>query len=268
MSLPPIMVAPNGARLGKADHPALPVTIPEIVRCAVECHAAGAGGIHAHVRDRTGQHVLDAGLYAELIAEMADAVPDMAVQITTESVGRYSPAEQRALVAAVLPRMVSVALREITAEADNRLTRSFFHGCAEAGIDVQHILYTADEVDGLAALMSDGTIPAGQVQILHVLGRHAAGQRSAPTDLAAPLARQRAHNLAVDWAVCAFGPAETECLVSAVRQGGKVRIGFENNLMNADGSLAVTNADRVADLIRAMNGLHHKLDPMASHSVV
>ncbi len=249
MSLPRIMVAPNGARRGKADHPALPVTIPEIVACAAECYAAGAGGIHAHVRDAEGAHVLDAGLYAELMAELARAVPGMAVQITTEAVGRYSPSEQRALVARLRPASVSVALREITAEPDARLTRSFFHDCAAQGLAVQHILYTAEEVDLLAALVADGTIPEGPLQILHVLGRYAAGQTSSPADLAAPLARQRAAGLAADWAVCAFGPAETDCLLAAIAQGGKARIGFENNLLMADGSLAASNAARVSELV-------------------
>ena len=62
--LPALMVAPNGATKTKADHPALPVTIPEIVACAEACARAGADGIHAHVRDAEGRHVLDAGLYA------------------------------------------------------------------------------------------------------------------------------------------------------------------------------------------------------------
>ncbi len=249
MSLPRVMVAPNGARRGRADHPALPVTIPEIVACAVDCQAAGADGIHAHVRDAKGAHVLDAGLYTELIAELARAAPGLAVQITTEAVGRYSAAEQRALVAAVRPRMVSVALREITEERKAARTRAFFHDCAEAGIRVQHILYDAAEVDRLAALQADGTIPAGEVQLLHVLGRYTAGQVAAPADLDKPLARQQAHGLVADWAVCAFGPAETACLLAARHRGGKMRVGFENNLCNADGRLAVSNADRVRDLL-------------------
>jgi uncharacterized protein (DUF849 family) len=49
--LPAVMVAPNGARLGKAEHPALPVTIAEIVATARACHTAGAGAINAHLRD-------------------------------------------------------------------------------------------------------------------------------------------------------------------------------------------------------------------------
>lgn len=169
MTLPLVMVAPNGARRGKADHPALPVTIAELVACAKECFAAGAGGIHAHVRGKAGEHVLDAGLYKELIAELAVVVPEMAVQITTEAVGLYSPAEQRALVAAVRPTMVSVALREITCEPDELLTRSFFHDCAEASIAVQHILYAAEEVDQMAALIERETVPKGEIQLLHVL---------------------------------------------------------------------------------------------------
>lgn len=248
-ALPRIMVAPNGAQRGKADHPALPVTIPEIVACAAECLAAGADGIHAHVRDAEGRHVLDAGLYAELTAELARAVPGMAVQITTEAVGRYTPAEQRALVARLRPASVSVALREITAEPDTRLTRAFFHDCGAGGTAVQHILYSAEEVDRLAALVADGTIPDRPLQLLHVLGRYSAGQVSSPADLAAPLARQRAAGLQADWAVCAFGPDETGCLLAARRAGGKMRIGFENNLLMADGSLAVSNAARVAELV-------------------
>lgn len=247
--LPAIMVAPNGARRGKTDHPALPVTIPEIVACAAECFAAGADGIHAHVRDAEGQHVLDAGLYAELTAELACAVPGMAVQITTEAVGRYTPAEQRALVASLRPASVSVALREIVAEPDARLTRTFFHDCVAGGTAVQHILYSAEEVDLLAALVADGTVPDGPLQLLHVLGRYTAGQTSCPSDLAAPLARQRAACLRADWAVCAFGPDETDCLMAARREGGKVRIGFENNLFMADGSLAASNAARVSELV-------------------
>jgi len=246
--LPRIMVAPNGARRTKADHPALPVTIPEIVACAAPCHAAGADGLHAHVRDAEGGHVLDAGLYAELLAELARVVPAMQVQVTTEAVGRYAPDEQRRLVETLRPPAVSIALREIMAESDARITARFFHFCAEVGIAVQHILYDADEVDRLASLVRDGTVPADGLQLIHVLGRYTPGQVSSPADLAAPVARLAATGLAADWAVCAFGPAETAILAEACRLGGKARIGFENNLLNADGSVARDNAERVTEL--------------------
>ena len=247
--LPIIMVAPNGARRTKQDHPALPMTIEEIVQCVADCHAAGATGIHAHVRDDKGQHVLDAGLYGELLSELDRVVPELQVQITTEAVGRYTPAEQRALVEALRPASVSIALREILQESDVAVTRRFFAFCVEAGVAVQHILYDADDVDVLAAQIDAGVIAAQGLQVLHVLGRYAPGQISSPTDLDLPLARQASAGLQADWAICAFGADETACLAHAVSRGGKTRIGFENNLLNDQGQPARDNAARVSELI-------------------
>lgn len=251
ISLPDLMIAPTGAARTKADHPALPVSIPEIVACARACHDAGAGGIHAHVRDAEGRHVLDAGLYRELLAALEAEVPGMLVQITTEAVGRYPSIDQRRLVEEVRPEAVSVALREITSDGDDE-ARRLFGFCREAGIAVQHILYEADEVDFLARLITRGAVAREDLQVLHVLGRYAPGQVSRPDDLAAPLARQKASGLHPDWAVCAFGARETECLVAARSLGGKARVGFENNLLNADGSLARDNAERVREVAAAL----------------
>lgn len=251
--LPRIMVAPNGATRTRADHPALPVTIPQIVATAQACLDAGADGIHAHVRDAEGRHVLDAGLYAELLAELARAVPAMAAQITTEAQGRYSPAQQRAVVALVpAATLVSVALREMLTEDDPAAARGFYHDCAGRGVAVQHILYDTDDIDRLAAARAAGTVPGGSAQVLLVLGRYTDGQRATPADMVAPHARLMAHMPDADWAVCAFGPAETACLLAAHRLGGKLRVGFENNLLNADGTRAVDNADRVRDLRTAL----------------
>lgn len=247
------MVAPNGATKTRADHPALPVTIPQVVATARACFDAGADGIHAHVRDADGRHVLDAGLYGELLAELARAVPDMAAQITTEAQGRYSPAAQRAVVAAVPAALsVSVALREMLTEDDPTAAREFYHDCAARGVAVQHILYDTGDIDRLAAAQRAGTVPGGPAQVLLVLGRYADGQRATPADLTAPHARLMAHMPEADWAVCAFGPAETACLIAAHALGGKLRVGFENNLSNADGTVAADNADRVRDLRAAL----------------
>ncbi|WP_161831511.1 3-keto-5-aminohexanoate cleavage protein, partial [Pseudovibrio sp. POLY-S9] len=142
-----IMSAPNGARRGKADHPQLPVTIEDVVACAVSVEAEGADALHAHVRGAEGQHVLDSGLYKELILEVTAKCPELAVQITTEAVGRYSAQEQYDVVAAVEPEAVSVAMREMAPEGgDMDLARRFYHEAKEAGRAVQHILYAPEDV--------------------------------------------------------------------------------------------------------------------------
>ncbi|WP_417687216.1 3-keto-5-aminohexanoate cleavage protein [Roseibium sp.] len=248
------MVAPNGARRTKADHPALPVTIGETVETAAACHAAGAGGIHAHVRDETGAHVLDAGLYRELLSEMKDKVPQMAVQITTEAVGKYTPAEQRKLVEDVMPEAVSIAVREMVPDEDTAEAARFYAWCREAEIAVQHILYSPEDVTRFFSLVAANVVPGAAHQVLCVLGRYAENQESAPEDLDPflPLLYSKASDLTLDWAVCAFGHRETDCLAYAISKGGKARIGFENGLWNSDGQLAEDNASRVRDLVRAI----------------
>ena len=247
-----IMIAPNGARKGKADHPALPVTLAETVETARTCFASGAEAIHAHVRDDKGLHVLDAGRYIELMSQLADTVPQMAVQITTEAVGRYTPQAQRQLVRDVMPGAVSVALREMLPDdSEKQAARTFYHWAREADIAVQHILYEADEVTDLFAAIADGVIPAGDLQLLFVLGRYATDQESEVSDMdpfLSALALQDGAGDDLQWGLCAFGRRETDCLAAAIRRGGNARIGFENNFYNRDGLIAADNAERVREL--------------------
>ncbi len=65
----------------------LPITIAEVSDCAYQCYRAGAGAIHAHVRDQAGKHILDIGLYEECIAEIKRKAPHIMIQITSEAVG-------------------------------------------------------------------------------------------------------------------------------------------------------------------------------------
>src|SRR6056297_2466388 len=246
-ALPRLMVAPNGARRGKADHPALPITLPEIVDTARACHAAGADGLHLHLRDAEGRHLLDAGAYREALAELRRAVPGMAVQVTTEAAGAYAPPHQRAVALGSGADLVSVALREMAAEA----APGFYAACAEQGIAVQHILYDAGDFDLLARLVPEGLRDAPGLQLIFVLGRYSDGQESDARDLGPFLERLAAREASADWALCAFGRAETDCLRAAHEAGGKLRVGFENSLWHADGRVARDNAERVRAVVEA-----------------
>ncbi len=249
--LPKIMVAPNGARRNKTDHPQLPITLDDIVSTAVDCWAAGAGGIHLHVRDEQGRHVLDAALYREAIEHLARAVPDMLVQITTEAVGLYSPQQQRDVVSEVMPESVSISIAEMWRDGDTSAVVDFYRWCDAADIAVQHILYNHEDLALLKHLLS--LCPFRQpIQLLFVLGRYAKDQQSQVADLQVFtdwLAKAKAQEkLQADWAVCAFGTSETACLHAAHLLGAKLRVGFENALWNADGSLASSNAERVREI--------------------
>src|ERR1700731_3514313 len=90
-----IMMAPNGARKGHADHPNLPVTIDEIARDGGACRSTGVQAIHMQVRDDGGHHSIDASRYIAA----TDAVRRLAgrhliVQMPTEAVRQFTPPQQ------------------------------------------------------------------------------------------------------------------------------------------------------------------------------
>ncbi|HWK14533.1 MAG TPA: 3-keto-5-aminohexanoate cleavage protein [Rhizobiaceae bacterium] len=239
-----IAVAPNGARRGKTDHPRLPIVAGEIARDAAEALAAGAAMIHMHVRDAEARHVLDAGLYREATAAVREAVGDrLVVQATTEAVGRYTPAEQIALVDALQPESISIALREILPEGgDEGAARDFLARTVGAGILLQLIVYDAAEIARMADLQARAILPAGPLALLAVLGRYTeTGGTDAELDafLAAGVSR-------FPWMLCAFGAREAHFMARAARHGAHARVGFENNLWLPDGQLAASNAAIVA----------------------
>ena len=241
MTQPFIMVAPNGARRGKADHPALPLTTAEILDTARACQAAGADALHLHVRDDQGAHSLDAGRYREALEALAE-IP-LRIQITTEAVGVYDVCAQLACLEQVQPGWASISVREIA--RDPALAPRVYATCAELGCEVQHILYDTDDVALLQRWQAEGVVRTGQDSVLFVLGRYAAGQQSTPAELDPFLT---ALPDAPDWMLCAFGPHEHACLAQAAQRGGALRVGFENSLVGADGTPHRDNAASVAAL--------------------
>ena len=250
------MFAPNGARKGKIDHSNLPITIEEIVAESKLCFSNGADGIHAHVRDKNGQHVLDSGLYKELIKELANNIPQLSVQITTEAIGVYSPIDQIKVVKEVIPEAASVALNEMIPNyKDTDLASKFYHWSLDNKVQIQHILYTPKDLATLAELIQLKTIPSENLQVLFVLGKYKLNFESKVSDLDPFTIIQKNFSENIDWAVCAFGKDETDCLLKALSLGGKARVGFENNLYNKDGSLAKNNAERVAEIVNFSKNL-------------
>ena len=171
--LPKIMVAPNGARKTKEDHPNLPITISEIVKEAVNCFHKGANAIHAHVRDKKGDHCLDVGLYRELLSELDMKVPELPVQITTEAIGKFSPEEQFEVVKLVQPEAASVALIEMMPNInDPRLAQNFYNFSIVNNIQIQHILYSVEDLKLFKKAIELNVIPKKNLQVLYVLGRY------------------------------------------------------------------------------------------------
>ena len=250
-----ITVAPNGARRGHKDHPQLPVSIEEIARDAELCQKAGADEIHLHVRDAAGRHSLDPGLYRAAIAAIEEAAPGLGIQITTEAADRFDVATQMTTLQELRPAAASVAVREIMRSPD--LVQRFYRVASDAGTVIQHILYDEADLASLRGLLDQGTVPETLRDVLLVLGRYDPPRFGQVEELAHMLTA-----LGEDfpnWTVCAFGPTEQAVTRAAIKAGGHIRVGFENNLYRPDGRLAANNAENIARAVADARALGRPL---------
>ncbi len=250
----PIGVAPNGARRMPTDHEALPITPTQLALCARQCVEAGATWFHVHVRDDQGAHSLDPGRYREAFAAIHEAVGEaLVLQMTTEAVGRYTPAQQMAAVRALQPQAVSLAVRELFAdEAGLADALAFWHELREAGTAMQFIVYDTDDLRRLVALHQRPGGFQGCPEVLMVLGSYASRKAGHPRDLLPLLGQLPA---SWRWSACAFGASELACLVACASLGGGVRVGFENNVWRPDGQPAQDNAELVRQVAGTLDAL-------------
>jgi uncharacterized protein (DUF849 family) len=253
MRLPLIMIAPNGARHGKDKHPNIPLTVDELIETTIACEKQGAGGLHLHLRDSDGKHILDAGLYREAVQALSVAMPEMMIQVTTEAVGIYESTYQQSIALQSEALFVSVSIREILAGDSFENAARFYQRCHDSGITVQHILYDTQDFINLKKCLPTALFTATELQLLYVLGRYTANQVSSPEDIMPFLEQGRTFGISPDWAVCAFGQRETDCLKAAYKLNGKMRIGFENSFLHGDGTQARDNAERVSYLVKALD---------------
>jgi len=211
--------------------------------------------IHLHVRDSEGRHTLDPEAYRAATARIYEAVGDkLVVQITSESLGRYTAAEQMTSVLETNPEAVSLALREFA--PDKTAEQGFGEFLVRLKIMriwPQIILYSTDEALRLEGMRRQGLIPFGSLAVLYVLGRFALSSSSTPRGLLPFLASDKPRF--EHWSVCAFGRREAACVVAAALLGGNARVGFENNILLPDGALAGSNADLVGAVERALDAL-------------
>ena len=236
-----IMSAPNGARRGKTDHAALPVTPDELAVCAAGVADAGASILHLHVRDEHGRHTLDPDRYRAAISAIRDRVGDrLIIQVTTEACGMYTAAQQMDVIRELQPEAVSLALKELCPDdASKSDAAGFFAWANEHGILPQYILYGIEDVQRFTDLRQRGVIPDAWPFVLLVLGRYSDSMTGDPGLLASWVEGLQPD---VAWMACCFGPTESDAVGECARRNGHARVGFENNLALPDGSIAPDNA--------------------------
>jgi uncharacterized protein (DUF849 family) len=175
------------------------------------------------------------------------AAPDPVILAVAPTGARKSRADHPALPITP-PELATTAAPDEDSEAD---AASFVAWVARERIGVQWIIYAADEVRRLASLRRRGIIDQTPPFTLFVLGRYAADRTGRPADLLPFLAAVDA-DAGGPWAVCAFGQREAACALTAAPLGGHIRVGFENNVLLADGAIATDNESLIEQTASAL----------------
>lgn len=103
-----LCVAITGSLPGKADNPAVPITVAEQVESAHEAFEAGAAIVHAHVRDGDGRPCGDPERFAALKEGVERHCPGMIIQMSTG--GRSASGKDRGGMLPLRPDMASLSV--------------------------------------------------------------------------------------------------------------------------------------------------------------
>ncbi|GHJ46312.1 3-keto-5-aminohexanoate cleavage enzyme [Catellatospora sp. TT07R-123] len=244
-----ITVAPTGAESAKADVPALPVTLDELVATAKECEAVGASVVHVHIRDENAQPSLDPGRLRDTVAAIR-ASTDLIVQLSSGG-SVHDPESARLAVLDAAPDMASCTMGTVNFGEDVFLNRWEFivdlhTRMQERGIVPEYEIFDLGHLWSLSRLLDKYGLPAGgHVHVDFVMGVPG----GMPGTAAALVACQQAlRDLPEGTTFSATGIGRTTLpvLLTSLGAGGHLRVGMEDTVTYAKGQPVESNAQLVA----------------------
>ena len=253
--------------------PHLPITPAEIARSALEAAEAGAAIAHIHVRDpASGRPSMALELYQEVVERIRAADRELILNLTTGPGGRFVPSpddpkvaapgttllppEQRvAHIAALRPDICTLDLNTMNSGAEVVINtpgnvRRMAAIIAAAGVRPEIELFDSGDIALLHDLLRDGTLAAPPL-CSFVLGVRYGFQPGPETvlyarDLLPP---------AAEFTAIGVGRASLPTVAMSYLAGGHVRVGLEDGIHLARGTLAPSNAALVAKARRIVEDL-------------
>jgi 3-keto-5-aminohexanoate cleavage enzyme len=244
-----ITVAPTGAESAKADVPALPVTLDELVVTAKECEALGAAVIHVHIRDDDARPTLDLGRLRDTVAALR-AGTDLIVQLSTGGAVSDPEADRLAVLDAT-PDMASCTMGTANFGDDVFLNRWEFivdlhTRMQDRGIVPEYEIFDLGHLTALQRLLGKHGLPAGgHVHVDFVMG--VPGGMPGTTD-ALVACRQALRDLpeGTTFSATGVGRSTIPVMLASLSAGGHLRVGMEDTLTYARGRPVESNMQLVA----------------------
>jgi 3-keto-5-aminohexanoate cleavage enzyme len=247
-----------GAEVTRAQSPAVPYTPEEIASAAVGAWRAGAAVVHLHARHPDGRPSQESAHFREIVDRVRAAGSDVIVQCSTGGAVGMSVEE----------RLGSLV--------DGAEMATLNMGTLNFGDDV--FVNSRPEIVRIAARIRErGLLPeceiydAGMLETLRwLIGRgHLARPYHVQFVLGVPGGMSGTErNLRflvegmpepVEWTVAGIGRYEMPMAELALRLGGHVRVGLEDNLYLSKGVLARGNHELVAAVVRMVGASGREL---------
>jgi 3-keto-5-aminohexanoate cleavage enzyme len=244
-----ITVAPTGAESAKADVPALPVTVEEVVATARDCERVGASVIHLHVRDADTRPTLDLGRVREVVGAVRENT-DLVIQLSSGG-AVTDPEDDRLRVLDAGPDMASCTMGTVNFGDDVFLNRWAFivdlhTRMQERGIVPEYEIFDLGQLATLERLLSKYGLPAGgHVHVDFVLGVPGGAAATAASVVAFTHAMR---DLPPDatFSATGIGRGTLPVLLTSLAAGGHLRVGMEDTVTYAKGQPVESNAQLVA----------------------
>ncbi|WP_242909012.1 3-keto-5-aminohexanoate cleavage protein [Actinomadura terrae] len=240
-----ITVAPTGAESAKADVPALPVTLDELVQTAKECEAAGAAVIHVHIRDDDARPTLDPSRLRDTVQALREGT-GLIVQLSTGG-AVTDPYEDRLRVLDAEPDMCSLTCGTVNFGEDVFMNPwpfmvELYERTQAMEVVPEFELFDLGHVAALHRLLDKHGPPyGGHVHCDLVMGVPG----GMPGDTRTLVAAVEALPQGATWSATGVGRTTLPVLLAALSAGGHLRVGMEDTITYAKGRPVTANVQLV-----------------------
>jgi 3-keto-5-aminohexanoate cleavage enzyme len=240
-----ITVAPTGAEADKERHPALPVTLNELVNTARECEAAGASVIHVHIRDDQARPTLDLTRLKDTVQALRES-STMVVQLSTGGAVTDAFADRLAVLEAQ-PDGCSLTCGTVNFGDEVFMNpwpfiRELYARTKELRVVPEFELFDLGHIATLHRLLDDlGEPHGGQVHCDLVMGVPG----GMPGDAATLVSAVEALPAGSSWSATGIGRSSLPVMFAALSADGHLRVGMEDTTSYTKGRKVASNAELV-----------------------
>jgi uncharacterized protein (DUF849 family) len=240
-----ITVAPTGAEAGKERHPALPVTLGELVTAARDCEAAGAAVVHVHIRDDQARPTLDLARLKDTVQALRESTT-LIVQLSTGGAVTDGYADRLAVLDAA-PDGCSLTCGTVNFGDEVFMNpwpfiRELYSRTKELHVVPEFELFDLGHVATLHRLLDDlGEPHGGHVHCDLVMGVPGGMRGDAATLVSAVEALPPGSS----WSATGIGRTALPVMFAALAAGGHLRVGMEDTTSYAKGRPVAYNAELV-----------------------